>query len=76
MKEFYAKLHGKNFHDHMKKCQKEIDKIIPNNKPINKTMVKITAKVLLNFSLRLKKSTIGLPISEITAAIAMYTMTD
>ena len=39
-------------------------------------MVTITAKVLLNLSLDLKNNTIGLPISEITAAIAMYTITD
>ena len=37
-------------------------------------MVKTTAMVLLNFNFRLKNKTKGLPISDITAATAIYTI--
>ena len=39
-------------------------------------MVTITAIVFLNFNRFCKKSTIGLPIREITTAIEIYTKTD
>ena len=39
-------------------------------------MATITAMVFLNFNLRSKNNTIGLPINEITAATAIYTITD
>jgi hypothetical protein len=49
---------------------------MPNNIPNNISMVTTTAIEFLNFSFRLKKIVIGLPINETTPEIAMYTNTE
>lgn len=49
---------------------------VPNRILSNNSIVTTTAIVFLNFSLRLKKMVIGLPIKETTPEIAIYTNTE